>query len=171
MPRECGTCTMCCKVMGIKEIDKPSGQWCPHCLPGRGCAIYSDRPSECRTFNCDWLQAEALGPEWKPEKSKIVLVSRYGRLVAYVDPATPAAWKKSPYYERLLALMQVGLKENRLTYVSVAERYTLLLPDRHRELGPLGQDDEVLLKTIRTATGFAYEVEVKKPTPSAAPNH
>ena len=43
----------------------------------------------------DWLRNEALGPEWKPEKSKIVLVSRYGRMVAYVDPSTPTAWKKS----------------------------------------------------------------------------
>ena len=164
--RECGTCTMCCKVMGIKEIEKPSGQWCPHCLPGRGCAIYQDRPGECRSFMCDWLQAEALGPEWKPEKSKIVLVSRYHRMVAYVDPATPTAWKKSPYLERLMALMRVGLPDNRLVYVSVAERYTLLLPDRFEELGPLANDDEVLLKMVRTATGMEYQVDVKRhPSP------
>jgi hypothetical protein len=160
--RECGTCTMCCKIMGIKEIEKPSGQWCPHCLPGKGCGIYQDRPTECRTFMCDWLQAEALGPEWKPEKSKIVLVSRYGRMVAYVDPSTPTAWKKSPYLERLMTLMRLGLAENRLIYVSVAERYTLLLPDRFEELGPLANDDEVLLKTIRTAKGLEYQVEVKR---------
>jgi hypothetical protein len=169
MDRRCGTCTMCCKVMGIKEIEKPSGQWCPHCLPRKGCAIYDGRPAECRTFNCDWLTAEALGPEWKPEKSKIVLVSRYHRTVAYVDPASPGAWKKSPYYERLMALMQVALPDNRLVYVSVAERYTLLLPDRHRKLGPLGPDDEVLLKTVRTARGLEYQVEVKRAAASGAP--
>jgi hypothetical protein len=160
--RECGTCTMCCKVMGIKEIAKPPGQWCPHCRPGKGCNIYLDRPRECRTFSCDWLQAEALGPEWKPEKSKIVLVSRFHRMVAYVDPSTPTAWKKSPYHERLLALMRLGLAENRLVYVSVSERYTLLLPDGPRELGPLGYDDEVLLKTVLTAAGLEYQVDVKR---------
>jgi hypothetical protein len=148
--------------MGIKEIEKPSGAWCPHCNPGKGCKIYMERPTECRTFMCDWLQAEALGPEWKPEKSKIVLVSRHGRIVAYVDPATPMAWKKSPYIERLMALMQVKLPENKLVYVSVAERYTLLLPDGPRELGPLGNDDEVLLKTVRTPKGVEYQVEVKR---------
>jgi hypothetical protein len=148
--------------MGIKEIGKPSGSWCPHCRPGRGCLIYQDRPGECRTFMCDWLQAEALGPEWKPEKSKIVLVSRYHRVVAYVDPATPAAWQKPPYLDRLMALMRVGLTENRLVYVSVAERYTLLLPDRFEELGHLGEDDEVLLKTVRTINGFEYQVEVRR---------
>ena len=161
MTKECGTCTLCCKVMGIKEIEKPSGQWCPECMPGKGCKIYETRPTECRTFSCDWLQADALGPEWKPEKSKIVMVSRHGRLVAYVDPSSPGAWRKSPYYERLLTLMQQGLPENRLVYVSIAEHYTLLLPDGHRELGPLGRDDEVLLKLVQLTSGqMAYQVEI-----------
>jgi hypothetical protein len=163
MSRECGSCTLCCKVMGIKEIGKPMGSWCSHCKPGKGCGIYSERPEECRTFLCDWLQAEALGPEWKPEKSKIVLVSRYHRIVAYVDPSTPTAWRKSPYLERLTALMQVGLPQSRLVYVSVSERYTLLLPDRFEELGHLGEDDEVQVKTIRMATGgLRYDVKVRR---------
>ncbi|HWC62122.1 MAG TPA: hypothetical protein VG501_00760 [Rhizomicrobium sp.] len=160
MPRECGTCTLCCKVMGIKEIDKPSGSWCPHCRPGKGCAIYSDRPEECRTFFCDWLAHDYLGPEWKPEKSKIVLRTRDDRTVAYVDPATPTVWKKPPYIDGLLHMMRALLPQNRLVYVSVAEHYTLLLPDRFEELGPLGSDDQVMLKTIRTGTGIEYKVEV-----------
>ncbi|HWC63051.1 MAG TPA: hypothetical protein VG501_05465, partial [Rhizomicrobium sp.] len=101
-------------------------------------------------------------PEWKPEKSKIVLVSRYRRIVAYVDPSSPAQWQKSPYIERLKSLMQVGLPESRLVYVSVAERYTLLLPDGPRELGALGKDDEVILKGVRTPKGIEYQVEIKR---------
>lgn len=162
MVRECGTCTLCCKVMGIQEIEKPMGAWCTHCLPGKGCAIYANRPTECRTFSCDWLKAEALGPEWKPEKCKIVLVSRYNRIVAYVDAAFPSAWRKSPYIERLMALMQVSLKEGKLVYVAIGDRHTLLLPDGPRELGPLGRDDEVLLKLVRTAKGMEYQVEIKR---------
>ena len=165
--RMCGTCTLCCKVMGIKEIEKPMGSWCPHCLPGKGCAIYGERPGECRTFTCDWLVAEALGPEWKPEKSKIVLVSRHNRIVAYVDPATPGAWRKSPYFERLKALMEVNLKDGKLVYVAIGDRHTLLLPDGPRELGPLGRDDEVLVKLVRTQKGMEYQVEVRKPSAEA----
>ncbi len=35
MDRECGTCTLCCKVMGIHALDKPRGVWCDHAMPGR----------------------------------------------------------------------------------------------------------------------------------------
>ena len=158
--RACGSCTLCCKVMGIKEIAKPPGQWCSQCQPGKGCGTYQDRPSECRQFICDWLRTDALGPEWKPEKSKIVLVTGHGRIVAYVDPSTPAAWRKSPYHERLMAQVQLGLQESRLVYVSVNENYTLLLPDGNRELGYLGENDEVQLKVMRAPKGVEYQVEV-----------
>src|SRR4051794_24207443 len=38
--RSCGTCTLCCKVVGVLEIDKPGGVWCRHCVSGKHCAIY-----------------------------------------------------------------------------------------------------------------------------------
>jgi hypothetical protein len=148
--------------MGIKEIAKPSGAWCPHCRPGHGCAIYAERPDECRSFHCDWLAFEYLGPEWKPEKSKIVLRTKNDRTVAYVDPATPGAWKKPPYLQGLIHLMRALLPQNRLVYVSIAERYTLLLPDRFEELGHLGANDQVMLKTVRTGIGVEYQVEVRR---------
>ena len=37
--RQCGTCTLCCKLLGIKEINKPDWTWRTHCKPGRGCEI------------------------------------------------------------------------------------------------------------------------------------
>ena len=160
MARACGTCTMCCKILGIGALHKPGGQWCPHCQPGTGCGIYDTRPAECRTFHCDWLRNEALGPEWKPEKSKIVLASSGKKILAYVDPSSPTAWRKSPFIERLTALMQAALPDGVLVYVAVANRYTLLLPDRQEEIGLLGPKDEVMLKTFRTPQGLQYEVEV-----------
>jgi hypothetical protein len=144
-------------------LEKPTGQWCPHCAVGKGCGIYNERPTECRTFMCDWLLVEALGPEWKPEKSKIVLASTDGKIIAYVDPASPTAWRKSPYIERLTALMQKSLPDGILVYVMVANRYTLLLPDREEEIGRLDPKDEVILKTFRTPLGrLEYEVEVRR---------
>ena len=162
MARSCGSCSLCCKVMGIGALNKPSGHWCPHCRPGKGCGIYGDRPSECRTFNCDWLLNDALGPEWKPEKSKIVMTHRGNKIVAYVDPSAPGQWRKSPFFERLMALVEPSLTRGTLVYVSVSENYILLLPDREEVLGHLGVADEVMLKTVRTATGYAYEVEIHR---------
>jgi len=149
--------------MGIGALNKPSGQWCPHCRPGKGCGIYENRPGECRAFHCDWLLIESLGPEWKPEKSKIVMTSTGGKIIAYVDPSSPTAWRKSPFIERLTALMKSALPDGVLVYVAVAGRYTLLLPDRQEEIGRLGADDEVILKTFRTPFGaLEYEVEIHR---------
>ncbi|HEX4826999.1 MAG TPA: hypothetical protein VFV12_02145, partial [Xanthobacteraceae bacterium] len=50
-----------------------AGQWCRHCKPGRGCRIYDARPQICRQFFCGWMVSATLGPEWKPERSKIIL--------------------------------------------------------------------------------------------------
>src|SRR5471032_2675247 len=96
--RQCGTCTLCCKVMGIAALSKPLGEWCPNCLPGKGCGIYPDHPQECRSFNCLWLTDESLSEEWYPKKSKIVLTHEGDRIVARVDPGTPDAWRKQPYF-------------------------------------------------------------------------
>jgi hypothetical protein len=44
--RECGDCSMCCKLLEIADADiaKPRNQWCKHCKPGSGCTIYDTRP-------------------------------------------------------------------------------------------------------------------------------
>src|SRR4029450_3980750 len=76
--RTCGTCTLCCKVYPVvPDLDKPRSVWCPHCVAGKGCGIHVKRPNICRTFFCNWLLDEALGPEWKPERCKFVLHAVY----------------------------------------------------------------------------------------------
>ena len=87
---------MCCKLMGIKEIDKPVNKWCPHAKPGCGCSIYHDKPPSCNVFECLWLQTE-LGPEYKPDRIKGVLstLSTGDGLVLYVEPRDYSTiWRK-----------------------------------------------------------------------------
>jgi hypothetical protein len=76
--RQCGDCSMCCKVMRVEEISKPEHQWCQHARPGIGCAIYETRPAKCRVFRCGWLVLD-MGPHWKPTRCKMVLVRRRDR--------------------------------------------------------------------------------------------
>ncbi|HJR55253.1 MAG TPA: hypothetical protein VJ798_01645 [Rhizomicrobium sp.] len=162
--RECGTCTLCCKVMGIHALDKPRGVWCSHAMPGQGCAIYETRPEECRKFACVWLADENLGPEWKPEKCKMVLVSEEARkrTMVYVDASMPDAWKRSPYLERLTALMHAGLPLGRLVFIDVGGKVSLMLPDRMEDLGRLGLQDEVVLQMIRYPHATEYKVSVNR---------
>ena len=103
MTRDCGTCTLCCKVFDVPVLNKPSGHWCGHCKPGQGCAIHATRPQHCPDVFCLRISQTWLGPEWKPSISKIVLTISplNGMLTAQVDANTPNAWRKDPYYGQL----------------------------------------------------------------------
>ena len=171
MTRECGTCTLCCKVMGIVELEKPKGVWCDHAVPGRGCAIYDQRPDSCRVFSCLWLLDEALGEEWKPEKSKLVIVpDNDGKATkVFVDGSSPDAWKREPYYSALLDFMQKCLLEGRLLFINVGSKSGLLLPDakdgwRLEDLGKLQAGDEIRLKRAGHPFATRYEVEIVRRT-------
>lgn len=69
--RSCGTCTKCCEGWLSGYI---YGEWmqpgspCQFSQPGRGCAIYENRPqSPCQQYSCMWLRDTSV-PEWlKPE--------------------------------------------------------------------------------------------------------
>jgi Fe-S-cluster containining protein len=75
-PRECGGCTLCCKVMGIQEgeFHKPKDEWCPHTKKGTGCGCYSTRPTKCRDFSCMWLTGQFGQTEHRPDKIHGVVI-------------------------------------------------------------------------------------------------
>jgi uncharacterized protein len=91
---ECGTCTLCCKLLGVESIHKSPGQWCEHCIKTSGCSIYDSRPQECRVFECYWKLVDGP-PELRPDKVHMVISDvseRLGAFKVYVDPAYPRAW-------------------------------------------------------------------------------
>lgn len=53
--RVCGSCTACCTVMRVHELEKGAYEACTH-VSEAGCGIHADRPGSCRTFECQWLQ-------------------------------------------------------------------------------------------------------------------
>ena len=71
--RECGGCTVCCRIPKITELKKPAGLLCQHCNENVGCGIYETRPSVCREFHCGWKELLYLGDEWRPDKSGILI--------------------------------------------------------------------------------------------------
>lgn len=101
--RECGSCTLCCKLLRVEELDTPPGQWCPHCDVKAGCTIYQQRPTECRQFYCEYLLDPALGEHWKPARCKMVVVfeEHLNALVIHVDPDRPHGWRAEPYYSQI----------------------------------------------------------------------
>lgn len=154
--RECGDCTLCCKIMGIRELDKPPGVWCGHCRPARGCAIYDSRPQECRKFVCGYLHSPDLDERWKPSLCKFVLADDDGDTRIVVDPARPDAWKKEPYYTSFKGWAQAALKEGTKVLVAIANRVIVVLPDRDVDLGLMEDGDRIMTVLEETPFGYRY---------------
>lgn len=95
MTRECGSCTLCCRVIGVNVLNKPANIWCEHCDPRSGCQIYEGRPDECRDFMCVWLTDERLGNWARPDKVHVVLTKTHGgNFQPVCDPNYPMAWRE-----------------------------------------------------------------------------
>lgn len=160
--RQCGSCSLCCKVMGIEELGKPPGSWCGHFKPGLGCGIYARRPGECATFACEWLLFEGWGPEWKPEKSRFVLITEEDgvRLKVIVDPATPNAWRKEPYYSRFKMMSRQAVDGRRLLIV-IGNRYIVVFPDADHDLGELPHTAKIISGMLETPMGLVSYAHIK----------
>ncbi|MGA0532251.1 hypothetical protein [Hansschlegelia sp. KR7-227] len=148
--RSCGQCTMCCKVLGIVELEKPGGRWCPHCAVGRGCTIYETRPGECRTFHCLWLLRETFGPEWRPDRAKFVMYGSADKaaMVVNVDPTAPDAWRRKPFYENFKRWSAEANADRTHLIVMVGDEATVILPDRDVPLGRVGEGDRIVSRRV-----------------------
>lgn len=163
-PRKCGTCTLCCKVLGIVALSKPANVWCPHCAPRQGCKIYPDRPAECRTFSCGWLIDTSVPDEWRPDKSKLVIFPDEDpqRILVHVDPGSPEAWRREPYYSVLRRFAAQRLQAGGTVLVVVKGKTTMILPDGEVFLGVVEDGDKVVLNHIQDPGGVRLEAKVIK---------
>jgi len=114
--RECGQCSLCCKLLHVRELNKPANQWCQHCRPGKGgCSIWGNTPDICRLYFCGWRITRAFGDEWFPLKSHMVLsLNRQTKngvqiLMVTVDPQHREIWQQEPYYGQLRELARRGM--------------------------------------------------------------
>jgi len=158
--RQCGDCSLCCKVLAIPELEKPKDQWCPNFAAGSGCRIYPDRPPSCRDFVCRWLVDPTMGPEWKPSHCKLVLDAKPGLLVVHADPAVSKPWRVEPYHSVLKRLAAQGLTRGTLVMAMERRRSIVILPDREVDLGILDTGDRIALDRIQGPSGLEWQPRV-----------
>ena len=148
--RSCENCTLCCKVIGVPALGKPQGHDCTHCDIGRGCRIYARRPEVCAAFYCSYLLSPALGDEWKPLTSHLVLgyMADADVVLIYTDPDHPGVWRREPY----LARIKTWAATTDTGYVLIWEmdRALALLGDDEFDLGKL-YDGQVIVRDAGTA--------------------
>jgi hypothetical protein len=165
-------CSLCCKLLEMREISKPEGKWCVHCAPGRErCTIHEHRPDECRAFYCGWLTQSSLGDEWRPTKAKMVLSGEAdgNKMTVYVDPAFPNAWREEPYYSTLKKMARNAVDANDQVVVRLKKRVIVVLPDEDVDLGELSPVDRITVGAKETSDPVfdAYKIsgdEAQSPT-------
>lgn len=143
--RACGSCTLCCKLLKIAELDKPSGEWCVHCAAGKGCLAYATRPQSCRGFFCSYLTHPAFDERWFPARAKfLVHPSPDGSwLNVVVDPGRPDVWRQEPYYSAIKGWAQNGAAMGVRVIVAIGGRVIAVLPEEDADLGHPGPNDRV----------------------------
>jgi len=99
--RDCGSCSLCCILPDIAVFDKQANQPCRHCQPAGGCDAYDMRPATCRNFFCLWRTDPALGEEWDPRVSRMMMYGQGPQLTVLVEPEAATIWRESPYRDWL----------------------------------------------------------------------
>lgn len=135
--RSCGDCGLCCKLFGVRAIEKPPAVWCRQFKRGQGCKIYENRPAACAEFICYWLHAPTLSPEWRPDRAGFMMhVSDGGRtLNIETDAARPNAWKAEPYRSQLEAWAAQGVQRALELLIWSGRRAQRLTPQGLVDLG------------------------------------
>jgi hypothetical protein len=161
--RECGTCSLCCKVLDVPAVYKPAGKWCKHCEPGKGCATYKLRPKACRDFNCLWLSSDTFGPEWKPEVSKFVMSidEKANCLMIHPDQKLPGAWTAEPYYSFIKRMSESFLARDQVILVDDGSNILLVLPDQDVKIGPSRNKYAWTITPKVIGTNTTYDVQFR----------
>ena len=129
--KTCGSCSMCCKVFSIEVLNKPVATWCRNCNIGAGCGIYEDRPDVCRGFRCVWLDDPNMPEEFRPDRSKMILVVENvtGSIYAHMDRDSPNIWRRSPYIDVLKDWARRLEPLDRVVAVIVGPNCVIVKPD------------------------------------------
>jgi hypothetical protein len=75
MTRRCGECSLCCRLLPVKELGKGAGERCRH-QRGLGCKVYHSlrtvSPS-CELWTCRWLVEDDTADLTRPDRSHYVI--------------------------------------------------------------------------------------------------
>lgn len=108
-PRRCGGCTLCCRLLPTKELNKPANTRCAH-QRMKGCAIYDRRPFSCAMWACRWLVKDDTDDMKRPDRAHYVIdiapdyvtvrnnetgdvAARIGVVQVWADPRHPGVEK------------------------------------------------------------------------------
>ena len=123
--RSCGTCSLCCTVLRVDELDKRAGDDCVHQRGENGCGIYESRPAICRSYRCLWRQGGLEDDERPDATGGIVDLETVGvglRLAIRVE--------KRGRFERSPKLRAIAERYRSEMPVRITDAEDVMNPDR-----------------------------------------
>ena len=136
LSRQCGTCTLCCHLPDIDELEKPANELCRHCIEQQGCRIYGERPQLCRDFLCLWRTDPRMGDHWAPASSSMMVYRQGPQITVLVDPSRPDVWHEPVYLADLEAWAAAAEQDGGYVIVFAGDSVT-------RVLGKDGKDGKL----------------------------
>lgn len=123
--RSCGTCSLCCTILRVDELEKPAGRDCVHQRGSRGCGIHATRPAICRTYRCLWLQGGLEDGERPDATGAVVDLETTGvGLRLAIRESRPGIFDESP------ALRAIAERHRSSMPVRISDTADVLDPDR-----------------------------------------
>ena len=154
--RSCGSCTLCCKLLEIAELEKPVNRWCDLCDVGKGCRAYDDRPLSCRSFHCGYLVLPQLDGAWYPAAARLVVCvdPDVKKIFIAVNPDRPLAWRREPFYSRIKLWARDAAQARGQVIVCLGQKQIVVLPDREVDLGIVEADEIVVTEQHPSSRGI-----------------
>jgi len=164
--RSCAECALCCKILEIRALEKPAGQWCGFCSTRQGCDAYDTRPDTCRRFHCGYLTNASIPDHWRPAASRMMITfanpEEGSHIFVHVDSGRADAWKKAPYYNDLKSWARQFNPRGMQIMVKIANRYIVVTPERDIDIGPVASDETVTFTRRQTPQGVVMDVAKSK---------
>jgi hypothetical protein len=109
------------------------------------------------------MRNPSLGPEWKPDKAKLVvsILPNLNFLNIWVDPSAPDAWREPPYFTQIKQWGVEGPARGKFVLVRIGPRLIAVLPDREVDLGHVDPDAVIAMSRVQGPIGMRYEVEAR----------
>lgn len=83
---KCDGCTLCCKLLDVKWMDSPAGEYCRECDPDVGCKIYDSAPKRCLEFKCAYNQMDKVSINLRPDNCRVIFERLEDIIIGTVDP-------------------------------------------------------------------------------------
>jgi len=118
MKRQCGGCTLCCRLMPIPPLNKLANVKCEFARHGKGCTVHdtAQQPNACKVWHCRWLLNDDAEKLSRPDRAHYVIdmlpdeiniinqetgeKKRWMAIQVWVDPKFPEAWQEDrEFYE------------------------------------------------------------------------